>query len=212
MTVQAYSWAIEQRLPGPAKLVLIALANHADHTDGHVHYEPPTIAHEASVREHSLPRYLGALERNGYLAKSGDSDKREYWLQMDRDPSLEWAWSASDISGDVEAANDSNDSAAERDVSRGPSLAPSETPSGFSRARQLEKLKAASPPKPDPGAGQVPVIEGSDAFRQWCDRLREQRKIIPYVRNIILADGSERRGFYMPTLFPPAEQKIEPIE
>jgi hypothetical protein len=210
MSIQALAWAIEQRLPGPAKLVLLALSNHADHTDGHCHFEPPTIAHEASVQERSLPRYLGALERNGYLAKTGDSDKREYWLQMDRDPSLEWAWSASDISGDVEAVSDSSYTAAER-VARGLALAPPETPIGFSRARQAEKVKAASPPKPST-TNQFPVIEGSRAYLAWCDHLRERKQIIPYVRNIILSDGTERRGFYMPTAFPVAEQKIEPIE
>lgn len=206
MTIQSVAWAIEQQVPGNAGRVLIALANHSDHSTGHVDFDPPTIAREAAMQVASLWRYLGALERNGFLAKDerkpGDTDKREYWLILDRDPAVPWSWSAQDGS---ERADDAH--AAEP---TGPATARSYAPAGFSRDRQAEGRKAATALPPDRPPGHVPVIEGSKAFNAWCAHLRARKQLTPFVR-AILVDDKWCRGFYMPTLFPPAEQ-IDDIE
>jgi hypothetical protein len=96
MSVQALSWAIEQQLPAKPKLALIALANHAEPGTGYCHFETATIAREASTSPAGLWRYLGALERNGYLSKTirktKRGDERDYWLAFSRNELEAWAW------------------------------------------------------------------------------------------------------------------------
>jgi hypothetical protein len=198
MTIQALAWAIEQPLPGPSKLVLMALSNHADHTNGFVHFDASTISREASIEARSLWRYLGALERNGYLAKdqhkAGDTGKREYWLVLDRDPALAWSWSAQDGADDPLATSSA-------------SSAPSEAPRSFRRAEQ-DKAREVAAPQPNPG---VPIIENSKAYHAWCGHLRDRKQVTPFIQ-AIQVDGKWLRGFYMPTLFPPREQQIENLD
>jgi len=80
-------------------MVLIAIANHADHTDGHCFPRLTTLAREASIKERSLYRYIGALIRNGYLRKQerrGDDGRRratDYWILFER-ISAPWDWGA----------------------------------------------------------------------------------------------------------------------
>lgn len=201
MTMQALAWALDQPVPGVAGRVLIALANRADHLTGRIDFDPGVIAGEAVIREPSLWRYLGALERNGYLAKesrkASDAEKREYWLALDRDPTLPWAWSS--------------DGDGERSEPEGVDLVPGRAPESaasksrrFDRSKQNEQRKAATAPEPGRTEGLVPVIEGSRAHRDWCSHLRLQRKLIPFSRTMIV-NGQQCRGFEMPTLFPPAE-------
>jgi hypothetical protein len=195
MTVQALAWAIEQPVPGESKLVLMALANHADHTTGQCHLDPVTIAREASLPETSLPRYLGALRRNGYLARDEKGKERHYWLQFERDLALEWSWKASEHDGD--------DDQPEAPASAAPA-SPSIAPSTFQPARQTELREKISPPATDVAADKrFPVIEGSPAYHAWVKHEKDHGRIAPFVHQII-ADGKLRRGFMRPSLFPPA--------
>jgi len=196
VTTQAVAWAMDQSVPGTAGRVLIALSNRADHTNGFVHFDAPTIAREACIGVPSLWRYLGALERNGFISKDDrktqDGDKREYWLALDRDPSIPWAWSAHDIpdSGETESVS-----------------APVDTPAprGFDRASQDAARKLNQAQARQPGDA-FPVIEGSKAFRAWSGYLRARGQIVPYVRKMIV-NGKECRGFEMPSLFPPGGEE-----
>lgn len=186
MTIQALAWSIDQPIPGVAKLVLIALANHANYTNGYVHFEGSVISREAVVPERSLWRYIGALERNGYLRKEvrkrHGSEQREYWLALDHDVSQPWQWSAQDD---------------DRDDGSETSTAPPDGPVGF---RPPEVVTETFRPH------LAPVIEGSPAFDLWMRHYRSMRKPPPYVRTIIV-NGKEMRGFWMPTAMPPQEQE-----
>jgi Helix-turn-helix domain len=204
MTIQAFAWAFDQRLTGNAKLVLLALANHADHTTGHCDVDPATLAREASIRESSLWRYLGALERNGYLARdvkrTSEGERRDYWLRLDRDPLLPWAWDAQDD----DKPDDAGAETPRPTITESP-------PTAFRRAEQ-DALRQEIVDKPDPNRpdGLVPVIEGSRAYKAWCDDFRSRRKIPPFVRTIVVGNR-EHRGFFMPTLFP-VDTSLEEIK
>lgn len=201
MTVQALAWAMDQPIPAQPKLVLLALANHAEHETGRVHFDASTIAREASIAEKSLWRYLGALERNGYLAKDehNGASKRDYWLQLDIDPARQWSWTAQDGADTEEDA-----------ASAAPTTSPA--PVVFRRESQAEARKAATAPPPGRPEGQVAVVEGTEAFRAWCAWYRERRMITPFVQAVVTVKGEQRRGFYQATLFPPEEKQIESLE
>ncbi len=95
MSIQAVAWALEQNIPGTAKLVLISLANCADHQTGHCWPSMERIAREASCSRRSVFTYVGALRRNGFVdvrtgrGKTGGAHTNDYWLLMDRAPN---AW------------------------------------------------------------------------------------------------------------------------
>ena len=99
MSIQAVSWALDQDLPARPKLVLISIANHANHTDGYCWLKAETIAAEAACTPRSVYRFVGALIRNGYLKKSpkkGDDGKQranDYWMLFNRDDAA-WDWGA----------------------------------------------------------------------------------------------------------------------
>ncbi len=97
MSIQAVAWAIEQsEVPPRPALVLIALANHANHIDGRAYLFIETIAKEARCSRRAVFGYIAALERNGYVEirrtrkKSGRQGCNNYWLVFDRLP-LPWA-------------------------------------------------------------------------------------------------------------------------
>lgn len=112
MSIQAVAWVLDQHpdnLPGKAKLVLVSIANHADHTNGFCWLSLETISHESSMPVRSLYRYIGALVRNGYLRKQlrkGEDGKQratDYWIMFDRAPHA-WDWGAKgDTDEDAEA-------------------------------------------------------------------------------------------------------------
>lgn len=100
MSIQAVGWVLDQdpeKLPGKAKLVLVAIANHADHTTGYCWLKLATIARESSMPERSLYRYIGALVRNGYLRKElrkgadGKQRATDYWILFNRE-GPKWDW------------------------------------------------------------------------------------------------------------------------
>lgn len=109
MSIQALAWALDQQLPAKVKLALIALANHSETDTGLCRFTAATIAREASTSQAGLYRYLGALERNGYLTKTihkgKHSGERDYWLVFSRDPGAPWSW-AGEEDEKAEAADD----------------------------------------------------------------------------------------------------------
>lgn len=96
MSIQAVAWALDQKLPARPKLVLVSIANHANHTDGYCWLKVDTIGAEASCSPRAVHNFIGALIRNGFIRKAqrrGDDGKQranDYWILLDRDPDLKW--------------------------------------------------------------------------------------------------------------------------
>lgn len=93
MSIQAVGWVLDQEdIPARAKLVLVAIANHASHTDGYCWLKIDTIAKEAACSPRAVFNFLGALIRNGYVRKAprrGDDGKQranDYWILFNRTP------------------------------------------------------------------------------------------------------------------------------
>src|SRR5947209_1766223 len=122
MSIQAVAWALEQDFSYTtprgrqtsahgAKLVLISLANHADHVSGHCWPSGKTIARESSCSEKSVYRLVAALERNGFIdikrARGPDGKQRSnnYWIRFDRKPGP-WQFFAEDDSDDGDQPGD----------------------------------------------------------------------------------------------------------
>jgi hypothetical protein len=107
VSIQAVAWALEQDLPARAKLCLVAIANHANHTTGYCWLEAETIAREASCSARSVWRFVGALARNGYIRKArrkGDDGKQranDYWIMFGR-PEAPWIKQGHEPDDDVE--------------------------------------------------------------------------------------------------------------
>jgi hypothetical protein len=102
MSIQAVAWVLDQHpenLPGKPKLVLVSIANHADHTNGYCFLNLETISRESSMPVRSLYRYIGALVRNGYLRKvrrkgaDGKHRATDYWILFQRAPAV-FNWGA----------------------------------------------------------------------------------------------------------------------
>jgi hypothetical protein len=114
MSIQAVAWALEQdkeHLPAGPKLVLIAIANHADHTNGYCWLKAETIAREASCTTRSVYNCVGALVRNGYLRKAprkGEDGKQranDYWIVFRREDKP-WHWGAHPEANEAESEAD----------------------------------------------------------------------------------------------------------
>ena len=92
MSIQAVAWALEQQIPARPKLVLIALANHANHTDGLCWPAVDLIAHEGGCSRRAVFGYIAALERNRYVevqrmrGNGGRVRSNNYFLRFDRKP------------------------------------------------------------------------------------------------------------------------------
>lgn len=190
MTVQALAWALDQNLPPKAKMVLVALCNHADHRDGRCYIEAETVAREASIKPASLSRYLGALERNKYLLRRKDRKAgSEFWIEFDRTGG-EWEWLAA---GEGDDDHDAAPAAPKP-------LAVAKPPAAF--AKEVR-------PAPKPAAKtSVFVIEGSRAWDSWIEyrRARGEIPVLPTCWGEV--DGRKRRGWYLPSLFAPGA--VEP--
>lgn len=95
MSIQAVAWALEQDIPARPKLVLVALANHANHVDGYCWLRVETIAQEAACGERSVPRFIDALAKYGYVrkvprrAEDGRQRANDYWLLF-RSEKVSW--------------------------------------------------------------------------------------------------------------------------
>lgn len=105
MSIQAVAWALEQEMPARPKLVLVSIANHADHRTGYCWLKAETIADEASCSPRGVFNFIGDLIRNGYLRKAirrGEDGKQranDYWILFDRQP-VAWNASAPEIDDD----------------------------------------------------------------------------------------------------------------
>lgn len=123
MSIQAVAWALEQELPARPKLVLVSIANHANHVDGYCWLRAETVAVEASTTPRSVYRFVAALERNGYLRRErkrgadGKQRATDYWLLLDRPMAGLWTW------GGVNGYHEDYDDGATTDC--GPSDEPS---------------------------------------------------------------------------------------
>jgi hypothetical protein len=141
MTIQSTAWATEQEVPGTAKLVLLALANHAEHTTGRCFGSIQVIAKEAYCTPRALLAYLMSLQRNGYVARriilrgaDGGRDRR-YWLRFDRRPA---PWVLSHDAEDAESAEASKPEEAEPHSALSIGI-----PAGFRPAKQEAELQEA---------------------------------------------------------------------
>src|SRR5262249_27189193 len=94
------AWALEQDLPARPKLVLVSIANHANHVDGYCWLKAETIARESACTPRSIYNFVGQLVRNGFIRKakrkSDDGKQRanDYWILFDREEN-EWDAGAS---------------------------------------------------------------------------------------------------------------------
>lgn len=91
MSIQAVAWVLDrEEIPARNKLVLVAIANHANHTDGYCWLKAETIAREAACSPRAVFNFVGALIRNGYIRKAprrGDDGKQranDYWIMFNR--------------------------------------------------------------------------------------------------------------------------------
>jgi hypothetical protein len=113
MSIQAVGWALEQDLPARPKLVLVAIANHANHADGYCWLNADTIAAEAACTPRSVYRFVGSLVRNDYVRKArrkgadGKQRANDYWILFNREQAA-WDWGAGltdeqepDVTGEV---------------------------------------------------------------------------------------------------------------
>lgn len=141
MSIQAVAWALDQELPARPKLVLVAIANHANHTDGYCWLKAETIGREASCTARSVYNFIGALVRNGFIRKAlrrGEDGKQranDYWIIFDRED-RPWESPASGEAPEGEYEADENASAEDRpqDV-----VEPSEQDSLGEKAEQSER-------------------------------------------------------------------------
>lgn len=68
MSIQAVAWALDQDIRDPfAKLILISLGNHADHSTGFCYPAMRLIAKEASCDRRTVIRKLPSLSDSGYI-------------------------------------------------------------------------------------------------------------------------------------------------
>lgn len=110
MSIQAVAWALEQDLPAHPKLVLVAIANHANHTDGYCWLKAETIAKEAACKPRSVWRFIGALVRNGYIRKApkrgadGKQRANDYWILFGREM-VPWDW-GKELDGAIDSMPD----------------------------------------------------------------------------------------------------------
>ena len=117
MSIQAVAWVLDQDLPARPKLVLVAIANHASHTDGYCWLKAETIAAEAACSPRAVFNFVGDLIRNGYVRKApkrGDDGKQranDYWIMFNRAPA---AWVSDRTLGDD--AEEAGEPSADDDV------------------------------------------------------------------------------------------------
>jgi hypothetical protein len=99
MSIQAVAWVLDtpvEDLPPIPCMMMIALANHADHTDGRCWPSIATIAAESGYCTRTIDRYIPKLEFNGFVeatqrrGKSGRQRTSNYRLLMDRARGTPW--------------------------------------------------------------------------------------------------------------------------
>jgi hypothetical protein len=174
MSIQAVAWALEQDFSYTtpkgrqtsahgAKLVLISLANHADHTSGHCWPSAPTIAKESSCSVRSVYRLVAALERNGFIdvkrVKGSDNKQRSnnYWIRFDRPPAP-WQFFPDDEKEDDDGDTVSRDSEGEQNEETGlenATVSPGRHAIGVTRQESLEPSIIEPSAEPPPTVSRV---------------------------------------------------------
>jgi len=88
MSVRAMAWAWRQQLSGPEKLVLMALADHADE-DGICWPGNAHIARKCNLSQRSVQRHIKNLIDNGYMTahrryrETGGQTSNRYVLNVE---------------------------------------------------------------------------------------------------------------------------------
>lgn len=151
MSIQAVAWALEQDMPARPKLVLVSIANHADHRTGYCWLKAETIGDEAACSPRAVFNFVGDLIRNGYIRKAtrkaedGKQRANDYWIVFDR-AAGEWI-SDRTQSGEAEDDSASGDSAETMDGD-----ATSSDPHAPGACGQSTAEPAAEPANMSPGA------------------------------------------------------------
>lgn len=237
MSNQALTWVLDDEdLPQGPKMVMVAIANHADHTDGYCWLKAATIAREAACTERSVYRVIAALIRNGYLRyvkkKGADGKQRanDYWILLDRKPAP-WAWrratSEDDDPLDIGGENAPSDMDDTRETQPQESVGPHDSHSVHTyteppktnlretnfglegnkpRGYRAPPLALEVVPKPE----KVFVIEGSRAWQAWVGHRKRSGQVgsLPTTRG--QGENAGKSGWYLPSLFPPAAQSTGP--
>jgi hypothetical protein len=271
VSIQAVAWALEQDLPARPKLVLVSIANHANHVDGYCWLKAETIARESACSPRAVFNYVGALIRNGYIRKSvrrgGDGKQRanDYWILFAR-PADKWSTEivdeAAENAGEASAVvSDDTPSRPEDEIPDGgeppqdvvdrmhavqsaetvenppdnpvekhagafgphapacsphmeePSKTkPSSTSGDSERAFGLAPRAYQPPPMGKPigptdkaqARPTVFVYEGTPAWDAWVAQKKRERRAPWNLTTTATIDGKTRRGWYFPSLFPPA--------
>ncbi|MDP2410371.1 MAG: helix-turn-helix domain-containing protein [Pseudolabrys sp.] len=125
MSIQAVAWVLDrEELPARPKLVLVAIANHANHTDGYCWLKAETIAKEAACSPRAVFNFVGALIRNGYIRKApargadGKQRANDYWILFNR-PDGPWI-KADGLENDDQEADETGDETADLDSVEAP--------------------------------------------------------------------------------------------
>ena len=159
MSAQAMGWALDQSIPSRAKLLLVALANHADQTTGYCWPSIDTLMRETSMSRRAVFGYLGALRRNGYVeskpahGKDGRQRSNDYWILFDR-AEAEWQHLKTD---------EENYSTSELPADEDTKIAP--LPENVAKT-------IPAPPRDNPC---TPIIEPSDSNRQTLQLIDGQQ-------------------------------------
>lgn len=233
MSNQALTWVLEDKdLPQGPKMVMVAIANHADWPDGYCWLKTKTIAKEAACTERSVLRTVSALIRNGYIRREkrrGENGKQranDYWILLDR-PAAKWTWfkpdprdaenyeDTQDVGG-INAPSDSDAISEKPSESCGPgdsdgshTLLDSEPPK--TNLRQDDRLigkdrrsyqARTPPPVVDEPKPKVFVIQGTPAWDAWMRHRAKEGKGKSPTTHS--KEHGYRTGWYFPTLFPPS--------
>lgn len=241
MSVAAQKWAWEQNLPDRPKFVLVTLADQADSRTGHVCYQRTDatfFVEKTGISERSFYRCIAALARHGYLLREsgrGRGRDAQYWLCLNREPTLleAWSWGISGINEESEPISeepqDVDESATVADQESEGLICQTEHGSPPSLAEQKildsPKIPATANGKGKSGfssqaqaldraktqqneskvAGKIFVIEGTRAWTAWCDHRRSQGKPVNFSYR---GEGeyAGKTGRHFETLFPPKSQ------
>lgn len=169
MSIQAVAWALEQQIPAGPKLVLVALANHADHSSGLCWPSVALVAHEASCSPRAVYRFVADLTRNGYVSvekkrgKDGKQRSNNYWLLFDRLP-LDWSAVPPSHAQDTGQADTEDQDVAENPVHEdepGDSQSP-----GENGAPEPPEMSMTPGVKDEPGDCESPGPSDSGVTRQ----------------------------------------------
>jgi hypothetical protein len=188
MSIQAVAWALEQDFSYTtpkgrqtsahgAKLVLISLANHADHTSGHCWPSSETIARESSCNVRSVYRLIAALERNGFIdvkrvrGGSGKQRSNNYWIRFDRTAS---SWQFFEDEDDDQSDTVSCDSDQQSDTVSRDTETESTTESPGQSDIGVTPYNTLEPSAVEPSAREAPAPPAAPAVPVRFDKRRRE--------------------------------------